>query len=182
MSSDNGQAKIGLVVLAVVFIVLGVVAFTKKSDDSKEKSNFTGVSKNGSTTSAKQSGLEEVKSDKLANNYFLYSKESYTGAKTYKLPLLLFFYKKDCSSCEEQGKILVEVFNRLEKSNVLGFQINFGLDKNNSDIDDLLEEFDIKEDLEIIILDSDGQKSDTFKRLTDSETLAVALNKVSISN
>lgn len=177
MVKNSGQAKIGLLLIAIVFAVLVVFAFTKKADTEKKKDNFTGVSKTA-TNSSQNSENGDIESEKLANNYFIFKKESYESTITYKLPVFLFFYKNTCSECEKQESVIVETFNNLAKSSVIGFRVNYEDNEASQEEKELAKKFAVKEDLVMIILDSNGKQQNNFTTRTDKEILTAALNKV----
>ncbi len=178
MVKNSGQAKIGLLLIALVFVVLAIFAFTKKADNDKKKDNFTGVSNTATNSSQTNPENGDIKSEKLANNYFIFKKESYESTITYKLPVFLFFYNNACSECEKQESVTIETFNNLGKNSVIGFRVNYADNDTSQDEKDLAKKFGIKDDLVMVILDNNGQQQHTFTSRVNKETLSAALNKV----
>lgn len=178
MSKNLGQAKIGLVLVAVVFSGLVILSLTRKNSDNNSDNNFSGVSPTSTTSAPPTTNNGDVKSDKLANNYFVFTKEAYETAKIYKQPIFLFFYSALCSTCVEQDRVVIETFNNLGKNNVIGFRINYDDDDTSQDEKDLAKEFGVKAEHTILVLDKEAKQTEKFLGETAGETIELALNRV----
>jgi len=181
MQETRGQAKIGLIIVAAVFAVLVIVSLTRKNNGNNSDNNFTGVSPTSTTSASPTTNNGDIKSDKLANNYFVFTKEAYETAKTYKQPIFLFFYANWCPTCAKQEPIVVKTFNDLGKNSAIGFRVNYNDSATSQDEKDLAKEFGVRYQHTMFVLDREGSQSEKFLGQTDQDTLTTALNKVNTS-
>jgi len=178
MLRNLGQAKIGLLLVVIVFVSLIIFSLTRKINKNSSQNSFTGVSNTSTNSALPNSGNGDIKSDRLANNYFVFTEEAYETTKTYKQPVFLFFYSSSCPTCAKQDAIVVETFNNLGKNNVIGFRVNYNDSDTSQAEKDLAKKFEVSDRLTMFILDKDSLEAETFLGETDLATLTTALNKV----
>jgi len=173
-----GQARIGLLLLIIVFIVLAFFSFSRKDNSEEKKNSFTGVSQSKENAKNEATSSADIKTEKLANNYFIFSKEAYETARSYKRPIFLFFYANWCPTCAKQEQIVVDTFNSLEKNSIIGFRVNFNDNDTSSDEKDLAREFGVRYQHTMFVFNQDGEETKKFLGQTEKDTLTAAFNQV----
>lgn len=183
MRNSFGQAKIGLVLIVLVFVGLIVAGIFRNNNPKVKPNNFTGVSNNSENTTATSSAgngsvATEENQVKLADNYFVFTQSSFDSARTYKQPIFLFFYSDKSTDSVDQEKVVVATFNGVTKNSIVGFRVDIGDDKVSPAESTLAKKYNVGEPLTILVFDKDGKQSDKFTKRVDQAALATAINKV----
>lgn len=119
---------------------------------------------------------------KIVGNYYQYSKADYLAAKANRRPIFLYFYANWCPTCAQQEPIVKELLAEIatvDKLNkIVAFRINFNDSDTDADEKALANEFGVRYQHTMFVLNDNGVEFEKFIGQTDKGTLKGVFQEV----
>lgn len=109
-----------------------------------------------------------------------YSKTDYDLALNEKSVLVLYFTSNWCKECISQDALIAELFNKLEKTGVVGLKIHILDSETTIETDLLAKKFDVTKENTLIILNKDGSVAYKYVGTIDKELLKAKIIEATV--
>ncbi len=176
--------KLAIVLLALVLIGTGLFFALKKDEDVTPTTSEPAVSQTAADEKTSQSAETSSQTSptftgtRISGNYYEYSAADYQTAKAANRPIFLFFYANWCPTCAAQEPIvkqlMTEIADESKFDDIVAFRVNFNDNATSKDEEQLANEFGVRYQHTMFVLDENGKTVKKFLSQTDAATLRAA--------
>ncbi len=174
-----------LIALVALVLIGGGLLFIFKKDkaDVAPAPTSSAVGSNPTTATDGTTAAEfTAKGVKITDNYYEYSAADYAAARAAHRPIFLYFYANWCPTCAAQEPIVKQLMSEISDEskldNVIAFRVNYNDNATDKDEEKLANEFGVRYQHTMFVLNQDGQTNKKFLGQTDKETLRAAFAAV----
>ena len=135
-------------------------------------------------TSGKNIAIEKASGGpvKLANNYYRFDSQEFQKAVQEKRAILLYFKANWCSTCAETVKIIHKVFNEMEGSDFIGFEIHYNDEESQEFDNQIIRDYQVAYQNTAIFLNNEGKESSRMLANILEDRIKSAIEKAKNSN